>query len=437
MVTIDLGVLSEEPPEPPSRGYPPRSRRTAAILVGLALTGGLLSASGRPADGALPGVRLPADGSDQYFRAGDRLLVLAPEVSTDSAVPQTLTAYTAPGGERLWQRTLEPRFGVMWVQDLDDVLLLMLQNWSNEQRALAVDPATGATRWSRASGWPISAENGAVVLSAESNDPATPVGWEAVRASDGEVLWRREFPPLSYGSLLPDGTGRVLMTLPDMEIQVWDPAANRMLSSTRLPEAAGVTMDADRALAVNATFGRADVTGYSLPGLERLWRHEYPDGLQLTSLCGPEVLCAATDGQGKVRVLDPGSGDVLWESEAYSWIFRAGPVLLGVGADRVGAVLTASPLVALDLRTGRAVKDFGRWQLIDFETSHLTGDPVVVARYDPAQNTAIVAALDPRALTLRVLVQVRGTEDCMAERDVLLCRFADGAIGMWDLAAAR
>ncbi|MFI5842340.1 hypothetical protein ACIA8K_21755 [Catenuloplanes sp. NPDC051500] len=432
MVTIDLGVMSEEQPREPPRSSP-RSWRTAAIVACLALTGGLLSASDRVAGGAVPGVRLSVTGSDQYFRAGKSLLVLA-----SPAESQTLTAYSVPGGGQLWQRVLDPRRGVMWVEDLGDVLLLMMQDGSNGQQAMAVDPATGETRWTRTSGWPMSKGDGIVVLSAENGDERTPVVWEAVRTSDGEPVWRREFPPLSYGAGLPGRPGRALLTLPDQQVQLWDVMANRMLSSARLPEDTGISVDADRALAVKTELGRVVVTGYTLPGLEPLWQREFPPGLQLNSLCGPEVLCTGTDGQDMVRLLDPDTGDLMWESDAYSWVFRAGPVLLGVGADPVSAGLTLSPLTAVDPRTGRALKDFGRWQMIDFETSDSAGESIMVASYDRARTGAIIAELDPRALTVRVLMQVRDTDqDCSAVGDVLVCRFTDGAIGMWDLAAAR
>jgi outer membrane protein assembly factor BamB len=434
MVIIDLGVMSEEPPEPPPRRVPPRSRRIVALLACLVLAGGLLAASGPAGDGVPPGVRVPSVDTDSYFVDGDRLYVVEGAGTSES---QSLVAYTAPGGERLWQQTMEPRLAAVGVRDLGEVVLVVLRGGENDQRSVALEPDTGETRWSHDGGWPMATGAGTAVFGRENGEPDTPVLWEAVRITDGERLWWHEFPPLSYGAPLTEGSGLVLMTLPDQTIQVWDMIAHRMVSSARPPDGAGISVDADRALAIVARLGRTDVVAYALPGLERLWEREFTSGLQL-SMCGPEVLCAGPDAQDSVRVLDPGTGEVLWENAAYSWMIRAGPVLLGAGTQGPGASTGTGPLLAADVRTGRLIKDFGRWELIDLGPLRHDDDTVVVADFDSETATAIIAELDLTAMTLRVLVQARDIDrDCYSRRDVLVCRFLGGGVGMWDLRVAR
>ncbi|WP_033344801.1 PQQ-binding-like beta-propeller repeat protein [Catenuloplanes japonicus] len=433
MVTIDLGVMSGEPPEPVSRGIPPGTRRAVAVALCVALAGGLLTGSARAGEGALPGVRVPAAEVDPFFPAGDRLYV---------AGPATLTAFAVPGGERLWQQPVPPRFQVVWVEaGSGDTLLAMLQNWDNTQHALALDRDTGETRWSRQAGWPMVTEGEVTVFGRSGDGTGKPIAWEAVRTATGERLWRREFPAEAYWTPFPDDPGRVLVMLPGDQAQVWDLVENRMLSSAQASSQAGVSIDGDRALVLWPTIDRVNVTAYALPGLERLWAREYEGGLRLGA-CGPEVLCAGTDLEDRVLALDPDTGEALWESAEYSWLTRAGPLLLADGPVRTAGVGAFDrgdvSLLAADIRTGRTIRDLGRWRVIGSRTPQAAANPVVVARFALAPAPATIAEVDQATMTVRVLAQVRAVAgQCYAEHDALFCRLQDGAIGMWDLSAVR
>ncbi|MDR7273523.1 outer membrane protein assembly factor BamB family protein [Catenuloplanes atrovinosus] len=443
MVSIDLGVVSDPGPEPPvSRPRPrltARARRWTAAAVCLVLAGGLLGASARPESDALPEVRLSFGPTDSYYPAGDRLYVVGPHAQVPSAEPRTITAYSAPGGERLWQRPLAIKGALNGLSEAGDTLLLHVSTGDQYPMMVAVDAETAEPRWSTDAFWPVVMNAEFVVTSSEGSAAEEPLTWEALRTGTGERLWRREFPAGSYTIHVDQHGEQLMVVLPRGRAELWDVRANRMLAAVEAPGLSGGMGVAGRvALSIDSGPDGADVTAYTLPDLRPLWQREFADGLGLAG-CGSAVICAANQDQDRTFGLDPATGEVLWENRRYGWYSEAGSLLLAEGEIQQGetsALIVTDSLVVVDARTGRTVKDFGSWQRIYGDTVH-GPSRIVVAHFDREAGTGLVAEVDVDALSLRVLGLVHGIgSDCSVERDVMICRMLDGGTVMWDLPIA-
>lgn len=423
MVTIDLGVMSEEPSPPDSSR--PRSWRTAGLAVCLVLAGGLLTASAPAERQTLPGVFFgPGDG-EHIQLIGDRLYSLAPEASL-------VTAYTVANDEPVWRWRPDGGHTITLLAGAGDLLLVALEEDENTREFVALDAATAELRWRYPTARHPVVLGDVVLFASETFDD--PITWDAVRLSDGARLWQRELPSGSYPVLSPDTPGRMLMAAPDGRIESWDLATGRVLASARTPDYAAVTVDGGTVVAAVPGTRNTGFLAFSPDGLEPLWERDHPGLLRVTG-CGPAVICVGTETSDRSMVLDPVTGDLLWESESYSALTQAGPVLLSGGVTGDGAVI--GPLVALDIRTGRVIKDFGGWRRIEYDQAP-GAERTVIMSTDASGVTQIVAELDARAGSVRVLGVIHDSDaECHAAHGRLSCWLEDGGVGVFDLPVAR
>ncbi|MDP9796943.1 outer membrane protein assembly factor BamB [Catenuloplanes nepalensis] len=435
MVIIDLGVVSDPEPEPASsRPSTPRTRRLIAAGLCLVLAGALLGASARPVRDALPEVRLPMGPTDSFYLAGERIYLVGPETQAYGPMERTISAYTAPGGELLWQRPLMLDGPLNGITPAGDTLLLHVSSTEFQQMTVALDAATAEPRWTAQVGWPVLMDADTVVFTSEGSG-GDQLAWIALRTSTGEQLWRRDFPAGAFTVYVGDPEGQLMVGLPDERIELWDLRANRRLAEARTPESSAVSVTNGVVLTGIPGTGLTDVVAYSRPDLRRLWQREVLGGIGQVG-CGEQVLCVGTEMQDRTLGLDPATGEQLWESPAYGWYTESGSLLLAEGQiQREGGstFIDSGPIVALDGRTGRTIKDFGSWRRLRWGPD-MSEQRIVAAHFDAVAGTALVAEIDLDALSLRVLGRIDGVgPDCFAERDVLVCRSLDGSVGMWDL----
>ncbi|GAB7050832.1 outer membrane protein assembly factor BamB family protein [Catenuloplanes indicus] len=436
MVSIDLGVVSDLRPEPaPSVPRPPRTRRAIGAVLCLVLTGALLGGSARPAANVLPEVRVPMKPADAFFLAGDRLYVVSPQTGASGPTNRTISAYTAPGGEPVWQRSLMLDGVINGITAAGDGLLLHLSSADYTERMLLLDAGTAVPRWSVEAAWPLLFDGDTMVISS-AGDALT---WRAVRIATGEQLWRREFPAGAFLLWASSGDGQTVVALPDDRIELWDLRANRLLAGTRVPDTESVTVTDGVVLAMTYGVGGVDVVAYSRADLRRLWQREFPRGLLHTAGCGVQIICTSDEERERMVGIDPATGDRIWEQPAFGWYTEIGPMLLAEGDIRHeggGTVVDSGPIVAMDSRTGTTIRDFGRWRRIRHEEVP-AARRTIVAHFDPLANTALVAEIDLDRMALRVLGRVRGVgPDCTVQRTVMTCMMLDNSVGMWNLPVA-
>ncbi|MFI5842341.1 PQQ-binding-like beta-propeller repeat protein [Catenuloplanes sp. NPDC051500] len=426
-VSIDLGVISDEQPAPPSSRPGPGIWRTVASAAALLLAGGLLGASGAPVHERPVEARVPMGPHDALFVAGDTLYVVGPEADSYTTLPRTITAFTVPGGERQWQHPLDTSAPVMWLTAAGDVLLATTGARPDDQKVVALDSRTAKPLWERAGASPQLIDDDSVLFVAEPGVDSAPVVWERVRTSTGERLWRREFPPATSSqpmNVWDTGDQRMLATLPGGRTEIWDTATNRMLSTADLSLETPLSVFETVGLASDATATGTTLIGYSMPDLRKTWTREFGSIVDIVGRCGAGLVCLRTGEPAVVSALDPATGDVLWENRTYEYFEQWGPVLL---TDGRWSPDQRDGLAAVDPRTGQTLRDFGPWTLARYEPEP---DPAytVVTSVDAERTAVLVAELDLRALTLRVIGQVDAVKDsCHAEGTVLFCRTPDGA----------
>lgn len=441
MVSIDLGVVSDPQPYPPpsSRAaVPPGTRRAIAAVLCLMLTGALLGASSRPAPGLPPEVRVATSPTDAFFLQGDRLYVVGPDSQNYTSPPRTITAYTAPGGERLWQHQVQFAGPINGLTAVGDVLLLHLSDPVSGGRMLVLDAETAAPRWSVEGVWPAVVNAESIVLGDDGDEGSgAPLVWRSVRTSTGEELWRREVPAGSYLQALHWRDGPMLAVLRGGPAEVWD-VAGRTMGSVQPGEVMSLYGYGSVALAVSERYDGADIVAYTLPGLRRVWQRSFQGGTSLGD-CGRAVVCVTTGTGEHAVAIDPATGTTLWENDEYGSFAEVGPILLAeetVQHTVDGTVVGTGTMAALDVRTGETLRLLGEWQRIrhDPEPDRRS---LVVAQYDPLARTALIAEVDLGTLSLRVFGRIDGVgQDCLAQDRVMTCGSLDGFVRMWELPVA-
>jgi hypothetical protein len=452
---IDLGDLGRDEPPPAERSRPwPRSPRpglrgvlavAVLVLAAVVIGPGAVPLPPRFADPA----RIPGSGADEFFIAGDLVVV-------HSGNDRVLRAYGFDGTLRWATAVPVQRAGPSPVAG--DVLLVVGPQWVGQ--VVALDLANGRPRWTVegdlntvADGIPVfgrgavELENNVRVRDLTAVDPAT-----------GRELWHEVIPPLALGDRLmevygtggsrvvgrarvrADGTGDLL----DLHTGQWrtisgvPPAPPAPESPAQPGNAAGYqigirTGDVTMVFAVGAepAEGAANI---SEPGLLVAYgpRAAEPRWARNTATwapalpCGPWV-CLADGAQ--TQVLDPQTGD---EVRRVGWPHVvAGSDRRFLGYTNAGASLEVA---VFDAGTGRTVSSHVGWGLV----SQLYSDWTPILRRDRGLNWRLAAlSLETGIAYPLGTFEAAGERSCQSNRTHVACSVRSGEVLAWSHIPSR
>lgn len=446
----DFGRADQRPPaEPAPRPWlrpwrPSRSRLRSAFAVTIVLLSALLvgpDALALPPRFAGPS-RIPGSGADEFFLAGDLVIV-------HSGNDRALRAFGLDGTLRWATSVPLQRAGAAAV--IDGALLVVGQNWPGQVGAL--DLTTGQPRW-LVEGDLSAVSDGVVVLGRgpvelENNVRARDL--TGVDPATGRELWHQVIPPLAAGERLlevfgpanngvvararirADGTGDVL----DLRTGTWSTITG-VPPSPPAPEgpiqpgtAAGYQLairvgDVTMVFAVGAepAEGAANI---ALPGVLVAYgpgadqpRWVRPTGTWAPALrCGPWVCLA--DGAKSV-VLDPATGA---ELRRVGW-----PHVLSGSDRRLLGYTDGTDLdvAVFDAVTGRALSHHPGWNLVNQNFSEWT--PIV--RRDGRLNWRIAALSMETGVAYPLgAFEAAGERSCQSTATHVACSVRSGEIMVW------
>ncbi|MDG4785855.1 PQQ-binding-like beta-propeller repeat protein [Micromonospora sp. WMMD1102] len=397
-------------------------------------------AAGNPFPRPWPETVLPARLGATVLADRDWLIVSEPDRSGPGGRDgRELVAYELPAVEPRWR--LSPPDGVDDVQVLGDRVLLTTYpeaSLGRNARLTVLDVRTGTLAWERQAILMVSSDGGDLVLwtTAEDRRPGVPAGsgrLEAVDPATGAVRWSLPVPDgvlphFDATSADPTALARastLVLALPSGLVEVRDLGTGAVVRPVRLPvpvTASPPRFDAEVIAGMFLMYDESTVTGYQLPELDRRWSMRTdPEMGRGPVACGAD-LCSLYPQQG-IRVWDPRTGATRWSDGRWTRLWTIGDAL--VAAQGSGP---SGTLAVLDPATGRVLADLGALGHLTPRGSQLDG-----VRYG-ADRRAWVLEFDPatwRARPLAVLSEVSG--DCRLSATVLHCRRVDASIGVWRL----
>ncbi|WBB70250.1 PQQ-binding-like beta-propeller repeat protein [Micromonospora sp. WMMD812] len=420
---IDLGELRHEP-EPEAMPRPPRAagRPLRCAVVLLLVLAGL--AGGAPAQRRTM-VVLPARLGADALVAGDLFLVIDP--FNGPGGQRRLVAYRLPGGAPAWEMTL-PVEGRFWgMSSTGDALLVTGYQGAEDARSsvtVVLDRETGAYRWQQP-GTPLELADGSLLL--ESVDGERGGTLRAVDVCCGTPRWAIDVAPrqIAY-RFAPAGVDRIVLSSAEGRVEVHDAATGALRVAADLWEPVSyrnVNVQVIGDLLVTIGDYPGMVTGYDLDRLQRRWQSRVEDALYGAD-CGP-VICVQGRGSG-LRVLDPVTGRRLWADDRWAAVWSSRGRLVASAVSSAGP--GAERFALLDPTSGTVLGELGRWELA---RPARIDDPLIGTRRHP-DGGLLVAELDAGTGTVRPLdVLADAAGDCQSSGDLLICRRADGAYGLW------
>jgi hypothetical protein len=134
-----------------------------------------------------------------------------------------------------------------------------------------------------------------------------------------------------------------------------------------------------------------------------------------------------------MTALDAATGREVWRSDRWIYAEAVGRHLLAAtdDQDREASNGVARPrLWVLDPATGRAVGNFGSWQVLG-----LAGEGRIYGKLEvPGNYRVYFGELDPAGQRIRLVQSAEGVSgDCETSGDVLVCRMVDASVGIWEL----
>ncbi|GAA3724120.1 hypothetical protein GCM10022225_01220 [Plantactinospora mayteni] len=446
MATIELGELTAASrPEPVGpvraatrgavRRRMPRSGLLAAVLVGLLGT----VAAGGPSPRPWPEATIPTRLGSIVLADRDWMFVVEPRRSGRGA-PE-LAAYRLPAAEQSWRVTLSTD-AVGSLQVVGEHLLLARYPeplLSRAARLTVLDLSAGAVVWEREASLLVVGNGGELVLWATAEDwqpgaESRPGRLEAVDPASGAVRWSLPVPAGALPSFdttvvdpaAPVRASTLVLALPSGRVEVRDLGTGAVVRAVQLPPpSAGPQANwrAEIAAGLFLVYEESTVTAYGLPWLDRRWSVRTQPAVEQGPFgCGAD-LCSLRRPRG-VRVWDAGTGGTRWSDERWTGIWAVGDALV---AARAGTGPTEA-LSVLDPATGRVLADLGAWGLL---TPH--GSRFVAVRYG-ADRRAWVVEFDPATWRSRLLAVLPGvSDDCGLTATALHCRRLDASIGVWRL----
>jgi outer membrane protein assembly factor BamB len=401
------------------------------LLIPLVLA---TATTAQPAARLVPVLTGPSNGLDLVFGPDDTAYLID---------ESTIAAYRLPAGDRpLWR--VDAASAYPFVAATDDPGLIVVDAGATNSPARSVrvlDSRTGAIRWERTSQGEFQVADDTVVLTdmvdaantisgvTSPDFTGTLVGvdlrtgvtrWSRTLAA-GTVLGYRLPPPASESTaieLSPDGRLRLVDLGTGAERQV----VRLALAGT--PRNAVVRGN----LAVVQQVGAAEariVIGYDLATGVQRWR---VDNLSNAWPCDERWLCVY--GDNVTSVIDPATGATRYRGQNFQLTIH-GDRMLAWNQHRPGSVGPGAAL--FDLRTGRQIRSYGRWQVA-------ADDPErgILATQLDADDRLLIAQLDLEtgaAIILGTADGWRGDISCTWGGQYIACR-GEAGYQVWPITSA-
>ena len=434
-VVIDLGELphgTQQRVRPTVR--PPLPVRPLLIAAAVALLAMLTGAVRTPAPSG-PSI-IPAQLGDTTFTARDRYFVVASadQRATSRLQNKFISMYALPDAKLLSRTPVTVSGAIMQVDAIGDVVLVSQQvDTVGGQATTAVAAATGRLLWRHPSRLIGASPSGRLALLLDNSSGAGPLRWYGVDPTTGFALWSQEEPvtgstDLAYGS--GDTPARLVTATLAGELTVRDPESGAVTATAVVPAPAEWRLRGLNIWIVDDLVllgGREGITAYDLTDLRARWESPFDlTEVFVLPVCGDAICLFGRFGG--LKVVDPATGLLRWDTEEWAAARRVGQFLLASGNDRAEG---QEPLVVLDSRTGNQRGSFGVWRPVG---EPLPDGRIIGVRERLSEQRVWYAVLDPAALTVRVLGVADGvTGDCDVTTDVLICRRLDSTVGVWRL----
>jgi outer membrane protein assembly factor BamB len=439
-IVIDLGELREPAQSPRPAGRVTRERRTVLILVAAVLVAALGGASPWPTP--ITPVVIPTAPGDVLFLNADRYYVVSPGgyvltpdgYASEAAAPaRTLSVYRLPDARRLAHLPLAVPGPVISVVAAGDVLLVShLAASGDAPVTVGVDAGTGRSRWQQAADFLALSPSGRTALLYDTGQGIGAPRWLAVDPATGLTRWtyavrRRDVAELSWDGKEP---GQFVTARWDGRVEVRDLETGALAVAADLPVPVARTDAGPRIWATGdlLLLDESDgVTAYGLDRLDRRWRSDVDlTGSHLMLPCGGGLCFSGA--AGGLHVLDPATGRLRWSSPR--WLVPVdvdGRLLAAVGDEEPDG----GEVVVLDPATGGRLGSLGMWQLAG---EARPDGRVVGLRPRSSSREVVFALLDPAALTVRVLGRATDVVgDCQVTAGALICRRLDASVAVWRL----
>jgi hypothetical protein len=456
---IDLGDIGRDDPPPPAgrRPWPRRWRtpsrpeiRAALAVAVLVLAALVIGPATVPLSARFAGpARVPGSGADEFFLAGDLVVV-------HSGNDRVLRAYGLDGSLRWATAVPFTRAGPSAA--VGDVLLVSAPMWPDKVGAL--DLATGDVRWSL-EGVLNAVADGVVVLGRGPVEPETNSRVRDLTGIDpatGRELWHQVIPPLAVGDRLleiyggsenrqvararvrADGTGDML----DLRTGQWSTIAG-VPPAPPAPEfpvqpgtAAGFqigirsgSMTMVFAVGAEPTDGAVNISepgllvAYGPDASEPRWALDTATWAPALP-CGPWI-CLADGAQ--TQVLDPQTG---------AKIRRVGWPHVLSGSDRrlLGATNggTSVEVAVFDAASGRRLGRYVDWSLV----SQRYADWTPIIRRDRGLNWRIAALSMETGVAYPLgTFEAAGERSCQSSATHVACSVRSGEIMIWRVVPSR
>ncbi|MGX6602521.1 outer membrane protein assembly factor BamB family protein [Micromonosporaceae bacterium Da 78-11] len=449
LALIELDLTA--PPDPALSSAPPAQRLR---VPGLLLAAVLLLALG----GAVPGgsvlwtylgaIPAPGDPEAPFQLAAGRVYTVA--TTTTDRVATAWSLETPP--RRLWTARFAARvtgpdqvaFGGVEARPAGEVVLM-----SDGPATVAVDAATGATRWSS----PVqvtplpgnrtgvaryqsfrsgtiydqeAGEPGPLYFSSTGEPHTEPPLQTEVRAVDlrtGATAWSVLVAGSITVDVAPGPAAGVLITAAD-RLTLRSGDTGKVVHEVPLPRINGYgpgtgELVGDLMVIDYGDWELADhKVAYSATTLEHRWQRAFPQILMDPANCS-DVLCAG--GRDAPEVLDPATGRLRWRAPGNTDLLaRAGYV---VEIDSSSGV----PRRLADPVTGFEQVSLRGWRS---DVSGSTTGPIVLRRGEAGGASAFGAVLPGRHAVQMLGVTGGAVNDCDADRRFVVCRAA-GGLRIW------
>jgi outer membrane protein assembly factor BamB len=422
-VVIDLGY---ERGEPPSYARPGRTTMPAwlpvAFLAALVLV--MAGASAGPTRSPLATVFSLEVGPADAFALADDGTLLAQTFGL-------LTSYDLADGRIRWQAgQATPAYRLR----LSDGLLLM-RPWTvgaGEPDTTAISIGNGTPQWERP-GNVVTVAGSSTLLGVRAVRSLSSIGRqvqgpiEAIDPLTGATRWTVPVPTTAVLLGVPgaaDGSARMLLMHDDQTLAVYDLDTGRVLARATVP-AADYTADnptvaGGMILLRHPGHWGSELSAYEPGTLRRQWTAAADSPFEIEP-CGVLACLSGTDG---VRAIDPATGATRWSRPAWHSIEPFGTVYVAYRqADH------SDPVSVFDPDDGAAEVDLRGW----LPVPEVGGtDHLLLTRTVGAGARTMVAVASPGARQPHPLAALpAGTGDCQAVPGRLVCRSVYGELVVW------